>query len=111
MMFSDRSNSERLRSFIAFAGVNSEMHLVSYGEFVEAFLCNRITMKVDFRSIAIFDKAIVLLGKEIGDSTMFRERMSLGFPALPADIVLKSAAHRIEAIMHRNINVLMSVVP
>jgi hypothetical protein len=59
---------------------------------------------------AALSKAIVLFGKEIGNSTVFRECMSLDFPALPADMLIKSAAHRIEAIMHRNINVLMSVV-
>src|SRR6185437_4564003 len=110
MMLSDRNDGERLRPLLAFARVDGETHFVSHSEFVETLNCDRIAMEVDFRTIARFDEAIVLLGKEIGDPAVDRGLMSLDVSALAANMVLELSSHRIEAIAHRDINVLMSAM-
>src|SRR5579864_3000258 len=110
MMLSDRNDRERLRPLLAFARVDGETHLVSHSEFAETLICDRIAVEVDFRTIARIDEAIVLLGEQIGDCAVARGLVSLGVSALAANMVFELSAHRIEAIAHRDIDVLMSVM-
>src|ERR1700676_1499939 len=110
MMHSDQNDGARLRPLLAFARVHGETPLVSHSEFVEALVCDRIVMEVDFRTIARNDEAIVLFGNEIGDPAVARGLMSLDVSALAASMIHELSAHRIEAIAHRNINIFMSVV-
>src|SRR5512143_943334 len=109
-MLANGNNGAGLRSLFTFSRMEGEADLLADRQLLETTIGNGIAMEVDLRAIGRGDEAVVLFGDETGNPAMQGNIVRLHVPAPAPDIVLELAPHGVEAVAHRDVDVLVGMV-
>ena len=97
-----------LRTFVALCFL--EAHFVAGGELVERAVGEAVAMEVQQSAGVGRDAAKILSGEQFGDIAGRRLLMNFDLTALATSVLLQLAAHGVEGIAERDININVGMV-
>jgi hypothetical protein len=110
MMFAERDDRARLRTFSTLRMLRDETDLITDGELVEAFIRDAVAMEVDFVAVSTRNKAAIPIGEETRNPSVIGHSVHLDVAASPANVIFEQPARCVERVADRDIDILMRMV-
>jgi hypothetical protein len=110
MMFPERNDGARLRTFSTLGVLRNETDLVANGELVEAAIRDAVAMEVDFAAVGTCNEAAIPIGEQTHDPAVIGHRVQFDVAASMASMIFEQLACGVEGIADRDIDILMRTV-
>jgi hypothetical protein len=110
MVFAQRYDRARLRTFSTLRMMRDKTDLVANREPVEAAIRDAVAMEIDFVAVSTRNKAAIPIGQETCDPSVIGHRVQLDVAASLANVIFEQPTRCVERVADSDIDILMRMV-